>query len=52
MPQSTTDVIHVDWEWLFGTLPYGTYEFTKDIIYSRSPGDFDTYTLSANFVLP
>lgn len=48
-PQSTTDIIHVNWEWLFGELPSGFYEFSKEIIYLRSPGDFDTYILSAYF---
>ena len=48
-PQSTTDVIHTNWVWLYGHLPAGVYKIQTPIWYVRSPGDFDKYILDAVF---
>ena len=48
-PNSTTDNTAVYWEWLFGELPYGEYKFQKEILFIRSPGDFDRFAVSAEF---
>jgi len=49
LPNSTTDNTAVDWEWLFGELPSGEYKFQKEILFVRSPGDFDRFIVNAEF---
>jgi len=51
LPNSTTDTITIDWRWNLGELQSGNYRFQKDIIFSRSPGDFDRFTLVHEFVV-
>ena len=50
-PNTTTDTIIIDWQQKFGELQSGEYRFLKEIIYSRSPGDFDKYILFYEFIL-
>jgi hypothetical protein len=51
-PLSETEMITVDWQWLYGELPPGDYKFQKRVIFVRSPGDFDEYVLEREFSLP
>jgi hypothetical protein len=51
-PQSQTDAVTVDWQWLYGELPSGYYKFQKGVLYWRSPGDFDRYALEQEFMIP
>lgn len=46
-PHSTTDLITIDWRWLYGNIPNGKYKFVKNIIYMR-----DTYLVAYDFILP
>jgi len=48
-PCATTDLKPVDWAWLYGELAHGQYKFQTDVLYVRSPGDFDTYVLEQEF---
>jgi len=48
---STTDLTVIDWLWNLGELPNGDYKFEKEIMYWRSPGDFDRYVLEQEFTL-
>jgi hypothetical protein len=50
-PHSQTDVMMVDWQWLFGELPVGNYRFQKEMLVVHSPGDVDTYVLETYFSL-
>jgi hypothetical protein len=38
-----------EWEWLYGKLSPGKYRINKDFRYSRAPGDYDEYPISAEF---
>ena len=44
------DII-IDWKWLYGSLEPGEYRIVKDITYFRDTGDFDIYTLTAEFTI-
>ena len=52
LPQSKTDVILIDWKWLYGELADGEYKFQKEILFKRDPGDLDKYVLECEFTLP
>lgn len=52
LPQSKTDVIPVDWKWLYGELTSGHYRFQKGILFVRNHGDFDKFVLACEFTLP
>jgi hypothetical protein len=41
----------VDWEWLYGSLSAGKYRIVKNISDFRGTGDFDTYYLTAEFMI-
>jgi len=41
----------LNWAWLYGALSPGTYRIKKSILDSRAPGDYDKYTIYAQFVL-
>lgn len=41
----------VDWEWLFGAIDPGEYRIIKEVMDVRAPGDYDTYPLSAEFII-
>jgi len=47
--QSTSDVIFIDWTWLYGELSSGDYKFQKEILYFHNSGDYDIYTLENEF---
>lgn len=39
----------VNWEWLYGELPYGNYRIGKEIMDFRGGGDYDIFTYYAYF---
>lgn len=41
----------IDWEWLHGPLPPGEYRIKKTVHDFRGTGDFDEYTVYAQFLL-
>ncbi|MBS5934216.1 MAG: hypothetical protein KIC94_15260 [Clostridiales bacterium] len=41
----------VDWNWLYGELEPGEYRIVKDIMDFRDTGDYDVYTLTAEFII-
>lgn len=43
--------LELNWEWLYGTLSPGTYRIQKSIMDFRESGDYDKYTVYAQFVL-
>lgn len=47
---STTELT-VNWEWLYGELPAGEYRVGKGFMNFRGPGDYDTETVYAEFVI-
>ena len=50
-PNGASAVITIDWLWNLGELPSGEYQFAKEVIYIRTPGDFDRHTLIHEFTL-
>ena len=48
VPDSTTEWT-VNWSWLYGELPSGTYRISKNFMHLRATGDYDTQMLSAEF---
>jgi len=51
-PCAKTDLKSVDWTGLYGELTTGEYKFQTEILYVRSPGDYDTYVLEQEFSIP
>ncbi len=45
IPANDTVRWEVDWSWLYGSLPDGTYRLSKEIMDFRGTGDYDTYRL-------
>lgn len=45
IPMNDTVRWEVDWSWLYGSLPDGTYRLSKEIMDFRGTGDYDTYIL-------
>lgn len=41
----------LNWEWLYGTLAPGTYRIRKGLLDFRATGDYDKYTVYAQFLL-
>ena len=41
----------IDWNWLYGTLEPGEYRIVKDIMDFSDTGDYDVYTLTAEFTI-
>lgn len=41
----------LNWEWLYGTLEAGSYRIQKEVLDFRASGDFDKYSISAQFLL-
>lgn len=42
----------VDWTWLYGTLPEGSYRIGKNVMDWRAPGDYDQQMAYAEFEIP
>ncbi|MDE6364687.1 MAG: hypothetical protein K2L86_10605 [Lachnospiraceae bacterium] len=51
IPKQDSTEQELDWEWLYGTLEAGHYRIIKEILDFRGSGDFDKYTVSAQFLL-
>jgi hypothetical protein len=51
-PQNKTDIVTVDWRWLYGELPSGEYKFQKRISFIREPGDLDIFVTAQDFTIP
>lgn len=51
IPNRDTATQELDWSWLYGTLAPGNYRIKKEIIDYRKSGDYDKYTLYAQFIL-
>lgn len=41
----------IDWEWLYGRLPAGTYRLVKDFTEFRETGDYDDFSYWVEFVI-
>ena len=52
LPESQTEMIAVNWSWLYGEIPSGTYKFQKKVLFTRSPGDFDEFAIEKEFSIP
>lgn len=48
-PKNETAVWEVQWEWIYGELPEGTYRIIKDVMDFRGTGDFTKYYLADEF---
>lgn len=48
-PKDETVIWEVQWEWLYGELPEGTYRIIKDVMDFRGTGDFTKYYLADEF---
>lgn len=44
-----TTVLNINWTYIFGRLPAGSYRIVKEIYDYRTTGDFDTYYLATEF---
>ncbi|MDE6053922.1 MAG: hypothetical protein K2G55_09205 [Lachnospiraceae bacterium] len=51
IPTEGTSEQELNWEWLYGTLAPGTYRIKKSVLDFRKTGDFDKYTVCAQFIL-
>jgi len=52
MPRSQSMEMAQNFELFMGELAPGRYSFRKEIMFWRSPGDFDVYVVTAEFELP
>ena len=51
IPSRDSSERELDWEWLYGALEPGNYRMKKEIMDFRASGDFDKYTVYAQFIL-
>jgi len=51
IPEGETIQWEIDWQWLYGTLPAGSYRVSKTIMDFRESGDYDTTVYYAGFDL-
>lgn len=51
LPKGEPRTLAVSWGWLYGELPPGEYRLLKTVMDFRSAGDFDNYTLAAEFTV-
>lgn len=49
IPMNSEREWEVNWEWLYGQLPAGTYRIGKEIMDFRSSGDYDTAVYYVEF---
>lgn len=47
-PNETT-TMEEEWDWLYGELEPGTYRFVKNVMNFKTTGDYDIYTVFADF---
>ena len=50
IPNDTSEQ-EICWDWLYGTLKPGNYRIKKTVSDFRGTGDYDNYTLCANFLI-
>ena len=43
--------IEIRWNYLYGTLGAGEYRVSKEVLYSREPGDYDSFVLYGEFMI-
>lgn len=51
LPKGDPRTLEIRWDWLYGELPPGEYRLVKTVADFRGTGDFDDYTLAAEFVI-
>lgn len=51
IPKQDSTKQELNWEWLYGTLEAGSYRIQTEIVDFRTSGDFDKYSISAQFIL-
>lgn len=51
IPSRDSSERELDWEWIYGALEPGNYRMKKEIMDFRASGDFDKYTVYAQFIL-
>ena len=51
LPKDSPKTLEIDWAWLYGSLPAGEYRLVKEFMDFRGTGDFDTYTITAPFII-
>ncbi|MDE6661873.1 MAG: hypothetical protein K2K46_00890 [Lachnospiraceae bacterium] len=51
IPAGERTEVELRWEWLYGELAAGEYRIKKSVMDFRGSGDFDEYTLYAQFIL-
>lgn len=51
LPKDMPKTLEVDWAWLYGSLPPGEYRLAKEFMDFRGTGDYDTYTITAPFII-
>lgn len=49
VPMEDSIEFEIDWEWLYGELPTGTYRIKKGFMDIRKAGDYDTATYFTEF---
>ncbi len=51
LPPEGEAEMKIDWEWLYGKLPPGTYRIKKSIVDVRSVGNNPLYFLTSQFII-
>ena len=51
LPEDGSSEGEADWEWLYGSLPAGEYEFVKEVMLLRAPGDYDKQEICVPFTV-
>lgn len=49
LPNGQTTVLNAQWSFVYGALPAGSYRIVKEITDYRTPGDYNTYYVAAEF---
>ena len=49
IPKDNSTEFDINWEWLYGKLPAGTYRLTKGFMDFRGSGDYDTFAYWTEF---
>uniref|UniRef100_UPI0040568C36 M56 family metallopeptidase n=1 Tax=Agathobacter sp. TaxID=2021311 RepID=UPI0040568C36 len=49
LPDEQTTTLTIQWSFMYGKLPAGSYRIVKEVTDYRAPGDYDTYYLAAEF---
>ena len=49
LPKGETREFEINWEWIFGELPSGTYRLIKEFMDFRGTANYDTYEYWVEF---